>query len=64
VLQNRLGILQKLLREETGQDLIEYALLGGFVSVAVGAVFPYLAGQIGTILSKAKSVLDNSYKTG
>jgi pilus assembly protein Flp/PilA len=64
VLQNRLGILQKLLREETGQDLIEYALLGGFVSVAVGAVFPYLAAQIGTILSKAKSVLDNSYKTG
>ena len=64
MLANRHEVLRRLLREETGQDLIEYALLGGFVSVAVGATFPYLAGQIGTILSKARSVLDNSYKTG
>ena len=58
MLLNRLNILRKLLREETGQDLIEYALLGGFVSVAVGATFPYIAGQIGTILSKCRSILD------
>ncbi len=60
MLKNRFKTLRRLLSEETGQDLIEYALLGGFVSVAVGATFPYIAGQIGTILSKAKSVLDTS----
>ena len=64
MLKNSLGILRKLLREETGQDLIEYALLGGFVSVAVGATFPSIATQITTILSKAKSVLDNAGTNG
>ena len=33
------ALLKKLVAEESGQDLIEYALLAGFISlIAVGAI--------------------------
>ena len=40
-----------------GQDLIEYALMAGFVALAAGAVMPGVTTSISTILSKAGSVL-------
>ena len=36
--------LKRLCRDEKGQDLIEYAMLTGFVAVAVAAFVPYGAG--------------------
>ena len=46
-----------------GQDLVEYALLGGFVSVAAGAVFPMTAlPAISMIFSKVLSVLEKTVK--
>jgi len=45
------------LRDETGQDLIEYALMAGFVAVAGGAAFPPVASSISTIFSKVQSIL-------
>ena len=47
-----------LLRDESGQDLVEYALMAGVVAVGAGAVIPPLAGSIYTIYSKAISVLE------
>ncbi len=44
-------------RDTHGQDLIEYALMAGFVAVAAGAAFPPVATSIGRIFSEAKSVL-------
>ncbi len=45
-------------RDERGQDLIEYALLSGFVAVAVGAIFPMnIVPNISTIFSKVGSIL-------
>jgi pilus assembly protein Flp/PilA len=44
-------------RETDGQDLIEYALMAGFVAVAAGALMPGVSSSISTILSKAGSVL-------
>ena len=38
-----------------GQDLIEYALMAGFVAVAGGAIFPPVADNISTIYSKITS---------
>ena len=32
--------LRRFLKATSGQDLIEYALLAGFVAVAAGAIFP------------------------
>lgn len=42
-------------KETHGQDLIEYALLAGFVAVAAGATFPPVADNISTIFSKINS---------
>ncbi len=44
-------------RDTRGQDLIEYALMAGFVAVAAGAVMPGVAGHISTIFSKVSSAL-------
>ena len=45
-------------RQETaGQDLVEYALMAGFVAVAAGALMPSVATSISTIFSKITSLL-------
>ena len=40
-----------------GQDLIEYALMAGFVAVAAGALMPNIASSISTVFSKISSIL-------
>jgi Flp pilus assembly pilin Flp len=45
------------LRDAHGQDLIEYALMAGFVAVAAGAVMPGVAESISTIFSQVGSVM-------
>jgi pilus assembly protein Flp/PilA len=47
----------QLWRETPGQDLIEYALMAGFVAVTAGAIMPGVASSISTIFSKVGSVL-------
>ena len=42
------------------QDLIEYALMAGFVAVAAGALMPGVATNISKIFSSVGSVLFNS----
>ena len=56
---NRLLHRVVLLKNDVqGQDLIEYALMAGFVAVAAGAIFPTtLAPGISTIFSKINSTL-------
>jgi len=44
-------------RDRRGQDLIEYALMAGFVAVAAGAAFPPVANTISQIFSKVQSVM-------
>jgi Flp pilus assembly pilin Flp len=49
---------QILKQDVRGQDLIEYALMAGFVAVAAGAIFPQtLLPGISTIFSKIGSTL-------
>jgi Flp pilus assembly pilin Flp len=47
----------KTLKDTRGQDLIEYALMAGFVAVAAGAVMPGVADSISTIFSQVASVM-------
>ena len=47
----------KAIKDTRGQDLIEYALMAGFVAVAAGAVMPSVASSISTIFSKVASVM-------
>jgi pilus assembly protein Flp/PilA len=44
-------------KDTRGQDLIEYALMAGFVAVAAGAIMPGIASSISTIFSKVASVM-------
>jgi Flp pilus assembly pilin Flp len=46
----------QLQRDLRGQDLIEYALMAGFVAVAGGAAFPStIMPNVSTIFSKIQS---------
>ena len=47
----------KVWKDRRGQDLIEYALMAGFVAVAAGAIMPGVATNISTIFSKVASVM-------
>ena len=47
----------KAWRDQRGQDLIEYALMAGFVAVAAGAIMPGVASSISTIFSEISSVM-------
>jgi pilus assembly protein Flp/PilA len=47
----------RIWKDTRGQDLIEYALMAGFVAVAAGAIMPGVATSISTIFSKISSVM-------
>ena len=47
-----------------GQDLIEYALMAGFVAVAAGAIMPGVAVNISRIFSSVGSLIINSKNQG
>ena len=49
--------LVQIWRDRRGQDLIEYALMAGFVAVAAGAAMPSVANSISTIFSEISSVM-------
>jgi len=40
--------LLRFLREDRGQDLVEYALLGAFIALAVTGAMTFLADSIAT----------------
>jgi Flp pilus assembly pilin Flp len=49
--------LNRSWKDKRGQDLIEYALMAGFVAVAAGAIMPGVATSISTIFSSIASVM-------
>jgi len=51
-------------KDTKGQDLIEYALMAGFVAVAAGAIMPGVATSISTIFSKISSVMSKASTQG
>jgi pilus assembly protein Flp/PilA len=55
--------LLRVLRDERGQDLVEYALLAGFIAVAAGALLPGISTSISTIFSKMASVVSKAAST-
>ena len=52
-----LAVRLQIWKNTKGQDLIEYALMAGFVAVAAGAVMPQISAQINIIFSKIASLL-------
>jgi pilus assembly protein Flp/PilA len=56
--------LMRVWRDQKAQDLIEYALMAGFVAVAAGAIMPGVADSISTIFSKVSGTLSNAATQG
>lgn len=52
-----LALRLRVMADSKGQDLIEYALMAGFVAVAAGAIMPNVATAISQIFSKINSVM-------
>ena len=53
----RLVVNLQIWKDRKGQDLIEYALMAGFVAVAAGAIMPGVASSINVVFSKVNSVM-------
>lgn len=53
-----------IFKDTRGQDLIEYALMAGFVAVAAGAAVPGVSTSISTIFSKIGSTLSDAASQG
>jgi pilus assembly protein Flp/PilA len=47
----------KIWKDNRGQDLIEYALMAGFVAVAAGAIMPGVASSINIVFSQVNSLM-------
>jgi pilus assembly protein Flp/PilA len=43
------ALFNRFVREEAGQDLIEYALLAGFISLAATAAITLIGGSLNTL---------------
>ncbi len=50
-------LIVRLLKDRKGQDMVEYALLAGFIAVAAGALLPPISDSISTIFSRMASVV-------
>ena len=57
-------IVLNIWKDDSGQDLIEYALMAGFVAVAAGAIMPGVSENISSIFSKVGSVMTQANSTG
>ena len=54
------SLLNRFVREEEGQDLIEYSLLAALIAVACIAAMKALAVDINQIFAKIGLALDNA----
>jgi pilus assembly protein Flp/PilA len=56
--------LMRAWRDRRGQDLIEYALMAGFLAVAAGAIMPGVSSSISTVMSDVASVMNTAGEPG
>lgn len=56
--------LRRLIRDTTGQDMVEYALLAGFVAVAAGATLPNMSHRLWHIFDNLEEVVEEAAEAG
>jgi len=56
----QLVVKWQIWKDRKGQDLIEYALMAGFVAVAAGVIMPGVASSINIVFSKVNSIMIDS----
>jgi len=54
----------RVCQDGAGQDLVEYALMSGFVALAASAMMPGISHQISIIFSRVASVMTKSTTQG
>ena len=59
-MKNIKGILVGLIQDESGQDLIEYALVAGLIGLGAVVAMSGLATKIGTAFSSVGNQLTNA----
>jgi pilus assembly protein Flp/PilA len=52
-----IALKMKIWKDTRGQDLVEYALMAGFVAVSAGAIMPGVASSINVIFSQINSIM-------
>jgi len=55
-----IDVLKNLLRDEEGQDLVEYALLLVFLALAAITILPTLGSSVNRVFSQSNSSLNAS----
>ena len=55
-------LLARFVREEAGQDLIEYALLGGIITAVGAAVISTMGSDVKSLMDKLGTVLTDANK--
>jgi len=50
-------VISRFLKNTLGGDLLEYALMAGFMAVAAGAVMPGVADSVSAIFSQVNAVM-------
>jgi Flp pilus assembly pilin Flp len=51
------NLIARFIREEEGQDVIEYALLGAFISVVAGGLIVSVGGDVVTMFTTISAAL-------
>ena len=59
-MKNLKRVLSHLVRDESGQDLIEYALVAALIALGATAAMTTLAGSISTAFSSVGSKLNSA----
>jgi pilus assembly protein Flp/PilA len=52
--------IREFSKDDSGQDLVEYALAAGMVAVAAVAVMPTLSSVVSNVFSKIGSIVNSS----
>ena len=55
-----LKLLERLVRDPTAQDLAEYGIALATISIVAVVVAVIIAGDVGTLWSKAQNVIDSA----
>ena len=50
------NLIARFVREEEGQDIIEYALLAAFISISGYAILVSIGGQVNSVYTKVQGV--------
>ena len=59
-----MSILKNFLKDEEGQDMVEYTLLLAFVALAAGAAYVTIGNNISSIWSKAQKDITSANAAG